>query len=190
MFTERSSHSVSRRTALAGLGAGSLGLALTAPAGQAGASQASLTDHPLTGTWLLSLDGGVAPAVFAADGTVTLSWQVCGARSIGAVEYTTSGVGTWEGKGERGGYVNVLQVLADEMGAFLGTRSLHCYPEVSEDGRSFLEDGVQQRVVVRDASHTVTAILGVDGDSAPISGIRMSPGSPGFPGPTGSPAEQ
>jgi hypothetical protein len=190
MFTQRSSTAVSRRTALAGLGAGSLGLALAAPARHAQADQTSLVDHPLTGAWLLTLPGAVAPAVFTADGTVTLAWQACGAGSAGAVEFTTSGVGTWKSTGARGGYVNVLQVLADEMGAFMGTRSLHCYLVVSDDGRSFLDDGIQTRVYVRNAAHTVTAILGEDGDSAPMSGVRMSPGSPGFSGHTGSPAEQ
>ena len=190
MTVQQSPSAFSRRTALAGLGAGSLGLALAVPTRQARAEGTSLAEHPLTGTWLLTLESGVAPAVFAPDGTVTLAWQVCGTGSNGALEYTTAGVGTWKSTGERGGYVNVLQVLADETGAFVGTRSLHCYPEVSEDGRSFLDDGVQIRVYVRDAANTVTAILGEDGDSAPMTGIRMSPGSPGFPGPTGSPAEQ
>ena len=190
MFTQRSSNSVSRRTALAGLGAGSLGLALAVPSRQVRAEGASLADHPLTGTWLLTLENGVAPAVFTADGTVTLAWQVCGARSDGAVEYSTAGVGTWESTGERGGYVTVVQVLADDTGAFVGTRSLHLYPEVSDDGGSLVEDGVQRRIVVRHASNGVMAIFGVDGDSAPMTGIRMGPGSLGFPGPTGSPAEQ
>lgn len=190
MSAQRSSPTVSRRAALAGLGAGSMGLALAAPTRQATAEQAGLVEHPLTGTWLLTLRSGAALSVFAADGSVTLAWQVCSTGPDGAFEYTTSGVGTWESTGGRGGYVNVVQVLSDEAGAFRGTRSLHCYPEVSEDGRSFFDDGVQTRVYVRDASNNVTAILGENGDSDPIFGARMSPGSPGFPGLMGSPAEQ
>lgn len=88
-----------------------------------------------------------------------------------------------------GGYFNVVHVLTDETGRFAGTRSMHCYPVVSEDGTSFADDGSKIRIYVRDESNSLMAILGEDGNSAPISAVRMSPGSPGFPGPTGSPAE-
>lgn len=190
MFTQRSSHSVSRRAALAGLGAGSLGLALAAPTRQTAAESASLGDHTLTGAWLVSLPGGVAPAHFSADGTVLLACPTCEQNAAGQIIYSTSALGTWESAGDRAGSVNVLQVLTDSAGAFVGTRSLLWNPEVSEDGHSFLGDGATMRVYLRDSTNTVIAIRGEDGDLPPLSGVRMSPGSHGFPAPTGSPAEQ
>ena len=186
----RSTASVSRRSALAGLGVGGFGLALSSTGDQATAKTTDLADHPLTGTWLATVPGGMAPSLFAADGTVLLAWPICMPGPDGDTAYTTSGVGTWERTSERGGYFNVVQVLSDKSGVFIGTRSVHGYPIVSDDGRSFLDDGKQVRVYVRDASNEVTAILGENGDLPQISGIRMSPGTPGFPGLNGSPAEQ
>jgi hypothetical protein len=172
------------------MGAGSLGLALRTAASQASTEPINLADHPLTGTWLATIPGGVAPSLFAGDGTVLLAWQVCESGADGGIEYTTSGVGTWEATGERSGYFNVVQVLSDEKGAFIGTRSVHGYPVVSDDGASFLDDGKRVRVFVRNASNEVTLVLGENGDSPAITGIRMGPGRPGFPGLDGSPAEQ
>ncbi len=54
MTTSNTSQSVSRRTALAGLGAGGLGVALAATVRHASAQDttpASLAGHPLVGTW-------------------------------------------------------------------------------------------------------------------------------------------
>ena len=185
MATQRSPSPVSRRAALAGLGAGSLGLGLVAPAQHAMAENSSLADHPLTGMWLATLPGGVAPSFFGADGTVLLAWPICEQAADGKVTYSTPAVGTWESVGERSGYFNVVQALSDDTGAFVGTRSLHGYPVVREDGRAFLDDGRKMRVYVRDGSNTLVEIRGEDGNSPEISGVRMSPGSPGFPGRTG-----
>ena len=190
MSIQRSSASVSRRAALAGLGAGSLGLALAAPAPQVRAEQASLAEHPLTGTWLMTVPGGVAPAVFAADGAVMLAWPACEQNAAGQIIHSTPALGTWESSGGRVGYVNVVQVLTDSGGAFVGTRSRLWYPEVSEDGQSFLGDGATMRVYLRDSTNAVVSMRGEGGEMSPLSGVRMSPGSHGFPGPTGSPAEQ
>jgi hypothetical protein len=190
MFIQRSSHPVSRRAALAGLGAGSLGLALAAPTRQTAAESSSLADHALTGAWLVTLPGGVAPSFFGADGTVLLACPTCEQNAAGQIVYSTSAMGTWESAGDHGGYVNVVQVLTGSSGGFMGTRSLLWYPEVSEDGQSFLGDGATMRVYLRDSTNTVIAIRGEDGDLPPLAGVRMSPGSQGFPAPAGSPAEQ
>ena len=65
--------SVSRRTALTGLGAGGLGLALTAavrPAAAQDATPGATAGHPLVGTWVMDFGDGSAPVVnaFTADG--------------------------------------------------------------------------------------------------------------------------
>ena len=189
MFAQRSSAPVSRRVALAGIGAGGLGVAVGLPARQAEAENPDLAAHPLTGVWLVTMGETVAPTSFGADGSVQLTCPVCERGVSGSNTFVTPGVGTWTSTGGRGGYFNVVHVLTDETGRFAGTRSMHCYPVVSEDGTSFADDGSKIRIYVRDESNSLMAILGEDGNSAPISAVRMSPGSPGFPGPTGSPAE-
>jgi hypothetical protein len=75
----RSSSLVSRRTALAGLGAGGVGVALGAPSSRA--QEMSTAEHPLTGMWLAMANPAraedpkfPAPSLFAADGTVILGF--------------------------------------------------------------------------------------------------------------------
>jgi hypothetical protein len=166
------------------------GSALAAPAKGANRGGTTPADHSLVGAWLLTFSTGIAPSYFGADGTALISWPACEQGTDGLVRYTTPGLGTWECVDERKGYVNVVQVLSDAEGYFLGSRSLHCYPVVSEDGESFEDDGQAIRVYVRDGANSLADILGKDGDSAPMSGVRMRPGSPGFPGQSGSIAEQ
>jgi hypothetical protein len=190
MFNQHALSSMSRRAALSGLGAGGLVLAAGAPIRRASAEETGAADHPLTGAWLVSTATYAAPVIFGADGTVFVAWPICERGPEGTLTYSTPGVGTWESTGERRGYFNVVQVLSDQTGAFVGSRSMHCYPVVSEDGKSFEDDGSMIRVFVRDGSHRLITVLGEDGESAAISATRMSPGSPGFPGLKGSPAEQ
>lgn len=70
--------SISRRTALAGLSAGGLGMALVSTAGRVAAQDASpeaMAEHAIVGTWVLQFEPApqapVAPvvAVFGADGS-------------------------------------------------------------------------------------------------------------------------
>lgn len=88
--------SVSRRTALAGLGAGGLGVVLTATASHAFAQDAS-TDpakHPLVGLWQNWTGDAVMPWTFChyhADGTY-LEWN---SLNVGAA------LGIWRATGER-----------------------------------------------------------------------------------------
>jgi hypothetical protein len=155
------------------------------------AEVARLTEHPLAGAWLVSTTPGMATALCTLDkdGTALVALPICEDNGGGTVSYTTPGIGTWQTEGSRGGYVNVVQVLSHATGALIGTRSAHYFPIVSDDGKSFIADGRFTRVVVRDSTGTLIKIMGEDGDLPAISGVRMSPGSPGFPGPAGSPAE-
>jgi hypothetical protein len=191
MFTQRSSAPVSRRAALAGLGAGGAGLAVAASARSVHAEGASMAEHPLAGAWLVSISPGMATALCTLDkdGTALVAVPICEDNGSGAVSYTTPGIGTWQSEGSRGGYVNVVQVLSHATGALIGTRSTHYFPVISEDGKSFTAEGRFTRVVVRDSTGALIKVMGEDGELPEISGVRMSPGSPGFPGPAGSPAE-
>ena len=77
MTTSNPRPSVSRRTALAGLGAGGLGLALAATARPAAAQDATaeaMAGHPLVGTWAVMVPGAVIPQIFGPDGSVVTAF--------------------------------------------------------------------------------------------------------------------
>src|SRR6185503_897035 len=87
MTTLNTAQSVSRRTALAGLGAGGLGLALAARGHRAAAQESTpdaMAGHPIVGTWIVDrdVDGSTeAPTmlVHTADGsTIDPLFDVCG----------------------------------------------------------------------------------------------------------------
>ena len=79
MTSEHAAPSVSRRSALAGLGAGSLGLAAAVTARPAAAQEpAAMAAHPVVGLWQFkSMDPGADQStgfeIYHADGTYT-SW--------------------------------------------------------------------------------------------------------------------
>jgi hypothetical protein len=150
-----------------------------------------MAEHPLAGAWLVSTSPSMATAICTLDkdGTALVALPVCEDNGSGTVSYSTPGIGTWQSEGSRGGYVNVVQVLSHATGALIGTRSTHYFPVVSDDGKSFTAEGQFTRVVVRDSTGALIKIMGEDSELPKISGVRMSPGSPGFPGPAGSPAE-
>ena len=108
MTTSNTAQSVSRRTALAGLGAGGLGLALAATTRLADAQDATPTStagHPLVGTWIFDKDIAnpsepPSVVVFTADGGlldpsegVAGAWQATGPRSAAwtLVDFLTEG---------------------------------------------------------------------------------------------------
>ena len=70
METPRSDSTVSRRAALAGLGAGGLGMALAAKTAAAQDGAADLAGHPLVGSWAVMTPGGVVPQLHSADGSI------------------------------------------------------------------------------------------------------------------------
>jgi hypothetical protein len=125
---------VSRRTTLAGLGAGGLGVALAATVGGA-AAQGSATDpasHPVVGTWFLGGDptnpDDVSFGAFNGDGTYASVHAIAGA-----------GIGAWRATGERTGELVVKQVNNTfDAGQYRGgINSLWLAFEVAADGRSF-----------------------------------------------------
>ena len=98
---------VSRRTALAGLGAGGLGLALAAArpgsAGQDAAAEA-IADHPIVGAWLVRnpTDPPTAsPASFTADGVMTIAWTPSYVDPQFGAVFQATAIGAWEPTGER-----------------------------------------------------------------------------------------
>jgi hypothetical protein len=100
--TSNTAPSISRRTALAGLGAGALGLALATHRRDAFAQDATpaataypMAGHPVIGVWQVTLEAGIpgsslAVFVFAADGGF-----------VAAHEEDSSTTGAWRATGER-----------------------------------------------------------------------------------------
>jgi hypothetical protein len=179
MSTLNTRDSISRRTALAGFGAGSLGLALAAAARPASAQNATpvdLSGHPNVGVWMIDSPIGRAIAVYSADGSVITALAASQAGP-GGVSFSSTQIGTWEATGERSSHLTVVQLLSDDAGAYTGSVTVDAFQEVSEDGQTFTS-GAGTTVTIRDAAH---AVLQVIADSPPAVGTRMSPGAPGFP---------
>lgn len=170
---------VSRRTALTGLGIG--GLAIAARGLSTSAHQdADMANHPMVGIWLGVTPDGPSPAYFLADGTFFGSSSPISAGPDGTISFLSPQNGTWEPDSEYGIHFTSVQNVHDAAGAFTGTVTVDGYPVASEDGESFYDDGSRVRVTMRDASGAIVAVLGEDGSLPPVYGNRMRPGAPGF----------
>jgi hypothetical protein len=179
---------VSRRTALAGLGAGGLGVALAAPGTRVAAQEAStdaLAGHPLVGTWLAITPFGASPETFAADGTVIEAGDQ-------GVTFYGPGIGVWTSTGERSGAFTFVQALGHADGAYAGTLTIDGHLDVSEDGQSFVDDAPETTLTFRDAQNNVLQAINPfkpgEGSLPLVTAIRMAVGAPGFPpGAAGTP---
>jgi hypothetical protein len=183
----RSDRSLSRRTALAGLGVGSLVAGLGTRS--AGAAQAPVTaDHPLVGMWLAMANPPraedpkfPAPSLFAADGTVVLGFVPAAIGMDGSIQFVGAPMGVWEPHDEWTGHFTAVQAIADATGALVGSATIDGYPRVDEDGTTFFDDLSLVTVTIRDAAGAiVTVVPGTGG--RPITAVKMRVGVPGFPG--------
>ena len=179
--------SVSRRAALSGLGAGGLGVALTATGARA-AQAMSTADHPMTGVWMAMANPPLpddpqvaAPSVFGTDGSVLLMFPLTQAGPQG-VQFTSAYVGVWEPYDEQTCHFTATQMLSDANGSFLGTVTVDGHPRVSEDGMTFSDDGSLVTVTIRDAGGVIVTVIPPGAGGRPVTGIRMRVGNPGFPG--------
>jgi hypothetical protein len=188
MTTHRPAASVSRRTALAGVGAGSLAFAASTRRTAAQGAAPDFSNHPLAGTWMamanppLGTDPQVAASSrFAADGSVLLVFPLTQVGPQG-VQFNSPYVGTWEPDGERRGHFTAVQLLSDADGAF-GSVTVDGYPEVNEDGQTFADDGSKVMVTIRDPAGAVVQEILPTGapNGRPVTGTRMGLGNPGFP---------
>lgn len=177
-------HHLSRRTALAGLGAGSLGFFASriATAG-APVPASSLLDHPLTGLWLshiaLAGDGdetAAVPSFFGADGTAVLVYP-CAEAGENGTEIRGLALGTWEPIDRREAHFTAVQVCFGDDGTYHGTRTYDGYPVVADDGVSFTVKNEFDMLTIRNAGNEIVeGYLG----RRPMTGFRMAPGKPGF----------
>lgn len=153
MAPRRPDPTVSRRTALAGLGAGGLGLALAArgTAAQEGAGDPA---HPLVGTWAVVTTGGVVPQIHGADGSVIAAFPPNYVDPVLGLTFQGPGLGRWEPGDERSGPFTFFQALSDASGAHAGSFQLADTLTVSEDGQSWSGSDTA-RIIVRDAANVV-----------------------------------
>jgi hypothetical protein len=184
--------SLNRRAALGSAGAVAAALSLGSPIGRATAEEvkpSAMANHPIVGAWLVmnpSEPPNASPAIFAADGTLTVAYVPTSyLQPERGVVLQGTAIGVWEPSGERGVHLTYVQALSDLDGTYLGTFTLDAYPEVSDDGQSFLDDGTQVHFTFRDATNTIVQEAGGGGGAEAatpqVHALRMQVGNPGFP---------
>jgi hypothetical protein len=178
MSTSETRETVTRRTALAGLGAGGLAVALAA-SGRSAAAQDEMANHPIVGVWNVMAPNGPAPGMFFPNGMVLITPQVTQAGPNG-VTFVTSQPGMWEPVSERGAHFTGVQFHADADGNYTHSVTIDGYPVISEDGQSLLDDQSQGTITIRDASGAIVDQFPTAG-APPVTGTRMAVGTPGFP---------
>jgi hypothetical protein len=181
--TRSTDRSVSRRTALTGIGAAGVGLALNGRGPQAAAQDAttdSMANHPIVGVWMVTTPGGPALAVFSADGTNIQGVPAAQSGSQG-VTFTGAQVGTWAPVSARGIHFTGVQLQTDATGTLTGTVTIDGHPTVSEDGQTLVDDSPETTVTIRDAAGAVVNVITGADLGPPATGVRMGVGAPGFP---------
>lgn len=115
MTTSPTTETVSRRTALAGLGATGLGLALAATVRQVSAQDATpfpMAGHPFVGTWI---------AADPADPTNMPTTNVITADG-GLIDPTVGAAGVWTATGERTADFTLIALVAEGGGFYMLVR--------------------------------------------------------------------
>lgn len=170
---------VSRRTALAGLGAGGLGVALSGTARHVSAQDTSaMTNHPMVGTWL----SGTGPNDLAlvhwdADGHMDLQGTIFPISTDGVLTYNDQAMGVWEPVDDHGIHITFTWATRDAAGAVTGTTTVDAYPVANAGGDSFRDDGTRVVITVRDPNGVVTDTIKT---VPPVNGVRVRPGNPGY----------
>jgi hypothetical protein len=179
----RTRDSISRRAAIAGLGAGGLGIALATTVRQASAQDAAdMATHPIVGTWLVAPrdpSGSHDTIIFGADGSVIQGWAASAAGPQGAT-LSGSGLGVWEPTGPRSIAFTAVTVNSDATGANLGTFTLDGHLEVGEDGQTWVDSGELSVITLRDTAGAVVQEIPTAG-APPVTAVRMRVKAPGFP---------
>ena len=162
------SSSLSRRTAVAGLGAGGLGLALGARTPHAAAQGFSTQAHPLVGTWFLENspeNPTDARDLFSlhADGTYIE------ARADGAVR-----LGAWEATGPTTATLTIEAYSRDEAGTNQGAIIICLTLTLNPDGNSYTAAGTIELIAPDGSSR---------GQAGPATGTatRLVVEAPGTP---------
>ena len=178
-----------RRSVLLSAVSGALtgALAVGRPTTAQEATPSANADHPIVGAWLVMNPDGppnARPAIFAADGTMTVGYVPSQTGPESGVVLQGTAIGVWEPTGERSVHLTYVQALADLNGAYLGTLTRDAHPDVSEDGRSFRDDGTRVQITFRDATNTIVNEAsgggGAEAATRQVHAVRMRVGDPGF----------
>lgn len=159
--------------------AGTLGLGRRVDYASAEQATEAMASHPIVGSWMVTTPSGPSLAVFFADGTNIQGVPTAQAGPQG-VTFTGAQVGTWEPTGPQSIHFTGVQLHTDANGTFTGTVTIDGHPRVSDDGQSFIDDAAETTVTIRDATHTVVAVI-PGPPEPPATGVRMRVGAPGFP---------
>ena len=176
MTTSHTGRPVSRRTALAGLGAGALGLTLAAAGRTASAQEGAgdLAGHPLVGTWAVMAPDGVIPQIHGPDGSLVVAYPPNYVDPALGLTFHGPALGRWEADGERSGRFATIQALSDAGGAYIGTLLFEAGIEVSADGQTWVGGGsTPLRIVVRDAANNVTVDQVLPPGGPPVTATRV-----------------
>jgi hypothetical protein len=197
MSTPRATSNLTRRSALAGLGAGGFGMALGSSASAAPKTAAiSTAGHQAVGTWLLMTSATPTILMLTADGLAMSCGMVnhvkvspispagypggaMGAAAHGPVIFSSPSMGFWEATSDRELHVALTAIETDGDGAFIGTTTIESFPVIGEDGMSFTDDGLRTSATARDATFSVVAAA--TGGSVALTAHRIAAG---FPVPT------
>ncbi len=182
MSTSNTAAMVSRRVALAGLGAGGLGVALAA-AGRPVAAQgpaADLATHPIVGICLSGrAPNDIAVSHWGPDGSMSTNLPTVGVGANGKITYSDPAMGSWVPISERGIHFIFTNRTYDATGALTGYFTVEGHPVAGEDGMTFWDDAVKATVTIRDANGVVIRSFGGDGSVPPGGGVRLVPGKSG-----------
>ena len=142
----------------------------------------ALRKHPQVGAWLiLNAPSGPSTVIFSADGTVVFGTQATQGLPGGGGVFVSAQLGTWEPVDNRQVHFTAVMLLSDAAGVSQGSVTVDAFQTVSEDGQSFASDP-ETKVIIRDAMYNIVAVIGPNAPGAiPVTGVRMSVGSPGFP---------
>src|SRR5918993_2758781 len=170
-------------SAVSGALTGALAVRRTTTAQEA--TPSARANHPIVGAWLIMNPSdplNARPAIFAADGTMTVAYVPSYTDAERGVVVQGTAIGVWEPSGERRVHLTYVQALSDLNGTYLGTRTRDAYPEVSEDGQSFRDDGTQVHITFRDATNTIVNEAdggGAEAATRQVHALRMQVGNPG-----------
>jgi len=157
MPTQPTDRALSRRTALAGLGATGLGLALGSSATAQDTTPNVMAGHPIVGTWYFDFDPANPGTLF-----VYTTFHADGTRND-LHPFAGAGVGAWRATGERTGEaINKYLNIADKPGDYVpGTVTVWESFTVDESGDSYNGEAV---VELRAIDGTVVAFFSFAGE--------------------------
>lgn len=171
----RSPIGLSRRSALQGITAGGVAVAVTTFGGHPAAGQETTptggSQHPLVGTWRTAADPPGPPvglASYHAGGTMTFvtpSPFPSAPDAGSALTYETAAYGVWESTGERTAAITGTHLYADDQGVYQGTLTFWGMVEIDESGEAYQFTGAFE---IADPTGAVQL-----SDSASTQGQRM-----------------